>query len=93
MLIKTVELVREAGAFFEQQPFAFDALGIETVRPEELPGWEGPACKLKLVSEEGPVFLPGTFDDVIESVQHADEMAAAKLQEIRQLLAQHDIMV
>ena len=37
--------------------------------------------------------MPGTFDDVMGSVQYADEMAAAKLVAIRELLADDDVQV
>ncbi len=85
MLIRLQELVRVGGVFEESTPLAINPLLIGKLRPEPLPGYEEPCCRMEVDGDEGPTFVAGDYESVMETIQGVEETAIEKLQVIAEI--------
>ncbi len=86
MLIRLQELVRVGGVFEEAVPLALNPLLIGKIQPmPDLAGYEGDCCRMEVEGDEGPTFVSGDLDSVLETIQGAEETAIEKLQVIGEI--------
>ena len=82
-MIQLQEIIRSGAMFEKTQAMLIEPTCIESARPDEVPGFDGEACRLKILDEERPVFIVGTIEDLHQKIQGEEVLASERLAAIK----------